>query len=134
MSLTSVFCYSFTKCGQIPEQMDRNEVKTYKVQWKLLQIWIFCNRWYATMCFEVIRAESMKPSKLIWHLDTQYPPLQHISVEFLQRKLKALHDQQTSIFKATWVNKICPCLKLLTGCFWEIPCLWRKICFYVSLL
>jgi hypothetical protein len=57
------------------------------------------------VCCEVLSSESMKPSKLIRLFETKHSYLKHIPVKFIQRYIKALNDQQTSIFKVTRVSK-----------------------------
>jgi hypothetical protein len=57
------------------------------------------------VCYEVPSTESKKSLKWIQHLETKQSCLKHKLVEFFQQKLKALNDQQTSVFKVTQVNK-----------------------------
>jgi hypothetical protein len=46
------------------------------------------------MCCEVLSAESMKPTKLIWYLHAKRLSLKHKPVELFQRKLKELNDKK----------------------------------------
>jgi hypothetical protein len=70
------------------------------------------------VCCEVLSTKSITPSKLIRHLETKHSALKHTPVEFFQRKLKTLNDEQTS--KVTRVIKMRPRLKLHTECLSEL--------------
>lgn len=49
---------------------------------------------HCVMCCEVLSAESMKPTKLIWYLHAKRLSLKHKPVELFQRKLKELNDKK----------------------------------------
>lgn len=53
------------------------------------------------VCFQVLSAESMKPSKLVRHLETKHSSLKSKPLEFLERKLQTLKNQQASIYKSS---------------------------------
>lgn len=53
------------------------------------------------VCFQVLSRESMKPSKLLRHLETKHSSLQSKPLEFFERKLLFLKNQQTCIGKSS---------------------------------
>lgn len=57
------------------------------------------------ICFEILSRESMKPSKLVRHLNTKHPNEKHKPVEFFERKLKALERQKTAIGQMSNLNE-----------------------------
>ncbi|XP_067137351.1 zinc finger BED domain-containing protein 5-like [Centruroides vittatus] len=48
-------------------------------------------------CSQILSDESMKPSKLVGHLETKHPAYKNKPLEFFERKLYTLRNQQTSI-------------------------------------
>lgn len=57
------------------------------------------------ICFEILSRESMKPSKLVRHLNTKHPNEKNKPVEFFERKLKALEHQKTAIGQMSNLNE-----------------------------
>lgn len=92
---------STSRDEQIPSKKHRKYSESYlKYGFSVLD-----DKPQCVVCCEVLSAESMKPSKLIRHLETKHPSLKNKPVEFFQRKLKELDDQKTSISKVTQVSK-----------------------------
>lgn len=57
------------------------------------------------VCFQVLSDESMKPSKLVRHLESKHPAHKNKPLEFFERKLHTLRNQQTSICKSSHTDK-----------------------------
>lgn len=63
------------------------------------------NKPQCVICFEILSRESMKPSKLVRHLNTKHPNEKNKPVEFFERKLKALEHQKTAIGQMSNLNE-----------------------------
>ncbi|XP_067127064.1 SCAN domain-containing protein 3-like [Centruroides vittatus] len=57
------------------------------------------------VCSQVLSNESMKPSKLVQHLETKHPAHKNKPLEFFKRKLHTLRNQQTSIYNLSHTDK-----------------------------
>ncbi|XP_067129148.1 zinc finger BED domain-containing protein 5-like [Centruroides vittatus] len=56
------------------------------------------------VCAQVLSDESMKPSKLVRHLETKHPAHKN-NLEFFERKLHTSRNQQTSICKLSHTDE-----------------------------
>lgn len=63
------------------------------------------NKPQCVICFDILSRESMKPSKLVRHLNTKHPNEKNKPVEFFERKLKALEHQKTAIGQMPNLNE-----------------------------
>lgn len=66
---------------------------------------IISNKPQCVICGEVLSNESMKPSKLLRHLNSKHPDKKDKPVEFFERKLNVLHKQQDTFQLATTTNE-----------------------------
>lgn len=57
------------------------------------------------VCSQVLSDESMKPSKLIRHLETKHPAHKNKPLEFFESKLHTLRNQQTSMCNLSHTDK-----------------------------
>ena len=62
------------------------------------------------LCSEVLAQESMKPSKLVRHLETKHPSHKDKPVEYFQRRLKDLRASQVSYIFVLEEGTGTPCI------------------------
>lgn len=57
------------------------------------------NKPQCVICGDVLSRESMKPSKLMRHLSTKHPKEADKPLDFFERKLKTLNQQQNTMIQ-----------------------------------
>ncbi|KAI2649397.1 Zinc finger BED domain-containing protein 5 [Labeo rohita] len=57
------------------------------------------------LCLKTLAADSMRPNKLRWHLETKHPKHMNKPLDFFQRKLSEYRQQESRMVKSTSVNK-----------------------------
>jgi len=62
------------------------------------------NKPQCVVCSEVLSAESMKPSKMIRHLETKHPSLKTKPVDFFERKMSVLDCQKSVVSQLSGGN------------------------------
>ena len=62
------------------------------------------NKPQCVVCSEVLSAESMKPSKMIPHLETKHPSLKTKPVDFFERKMSVLDCQKSVVSQLSGGN------------------------------
>lgn len=63
------------------------------------------NKPQCVICFETLSRESMKPSKLVRHLNTKHPNEKNKPLDFFERRLKVLEHQKTAVVQMSNVNE-----------------------------
>ncbi|KAL0822667.1 hypothetical protein ABMA28_004690 [Loxostege sticticalis] len=63
------------------------------------------NKPQCVICYETLSRESMKPSKLLRHLNTKHPNEKNKPVNYFERKLKALQHQKSAVVQMSNVNE-----------------------------
>lgn len=63
------------------------------------------NKPQCVICFETLSRESMKPSKLVRHLNTKHPNEKDKPLEFFERKLKVLQHQKSAVLQMSNINE-----------------------------
>lgn len=85
-----------------------NEKKNrlYDVKYLKYGFTVLNNKPQCVLCCEVLSAESMKPSKLMRHLSTKHSKEADKPLEFFERKLKSLNQQQSTVVQVRKISLI----------------------------
>lgn len=82
------------------------KVRKYDDSYLNVGFTVLGNRPQCVLCSDVLSAESMKPSKLMRHLETKHSSVKGKPIEFFRRKLSVLQNQQMNITKIGNVSEM----------------------------
>lgn len=90
--------------AEVVNQTRKKKKRHYDESYLKYGFTVIDNKPQCVICGDVLSRESMKPSKLMRHLTTRHQKEADKSLDFFERKLKALSQQQNTIIQVS--NKI----------------------------
>lgn len=85
-------------------EQKRGKVRKYSDSYIKYGFTVLGNRPQCVICSELLSAESMKPSKMIRHLESKHPSFKDKPADFFERKLTALDYQKNSVLQLSGNN------------------------------